>query len=79
LFFGEDEIGLLNHLVLNNSIGPPIRRGGLLLFFAVVCFLRCSRGLRRFLDKKVTKKSRQQGGFLAARAIALQTGQNHGL
>jgi hypothetical protein len=32
-----------------------------------------------FLDKKVTKKSSQQGGFFAAQAFALQNEQNHGL
>ena len=46
-------------------------------FFAVVCFSRCSRGLRRLKHQK-NQKCFHQRGFFAAWAFALQTGQNHG-
>jgi len=46
----------------------------LLLFFAVVCFQRGSRGLRRFLDKKEAKNQVSREASLPHKAIALQNG-----
>jgi hypothetical protein len=52
---------------------------GAITFFAAFVFLGRSRRLRRFEAPKSNKKCFQQKGFFAARAFALQIGQNHGL
>jgi hypothetical protein len=47
---------LINDAKHTNFLYPVVHLPKLLLlFFAVVCFQKCSRGLRRLLDQKITK------------------------